>query len=171
MSTIELDAGREGAERLVQEALRRTEGVQGYRSDGDTFVVQFSGMGSFGKRLAITFDAADDGSTNLSVRANRTSPFAFTANPWRQKDDFLAQLRAIREDERERAHIERGDAPGLAADGQGVPAGDGGEVSTRDNEGVEPIDPSELRTLNAVKILLAVLLVVLAVVLVAAWVL
>lgn len=168
MSTIELDANREGAQRLVQEALRRTEGVQGYRSDGDTFVVQFSGMGSFGKRLAITFDAADEGGTILSVRANRTSPFAFTANPWRQKDDFLAQLRAIRDDERERAHIERGDAPALATDGKGMPAGDGAEGPTRD-EAVERVDPSELRTLNAVKILLAVLLVVLAVVLVAAW--
>lgn len=166
MSTIELDTGRAGAERLVQEALRRTEGVQGYRADGDTFVVQFRGMGSFGKRLAVTFDDAEDGGTVLTVRANRTSSFAFTANPWQQKDDFLEELRRIREDDRQRAHVERGDAPTLAADGQGVPAGD--DAAARDGN-VEPVDPRELQTLTAVKILLAVLLVVLAVVLVAAW--
>lgn len=169
MSTIELAAGREEAERLVGTALLRTEGVQGYRLDGDTFVVQFNGRRSFGQRLAVRFEAAEGGGTTLVVTANRTSPFAFTANPWRRKADFLEELRRIREDPDERARIERGDAD-LAADGHGV---EDGEVwpADADTGDVGQVDPTELRTLNAIKILLTVVLVVLGLVLVAAWLL
>lgn len=162
MSTLELDVGRDGAERLVEAALHRTEGIDGFVRDGDAFVVNFEGMtASFGQRLTVTFDDAGEGRTALDVQAYRTSPFAFTANPWRRKADFLKQLRQVREDQQERARIERRESV------DGAP----GEPSLAEEVDPEPVDPADLRTLRAVKLLLAVVGTVILLVFGAAWLL
>lgn len=159
MTTLELDVGREGAERLVEAALRRTEGVDGFTREDDRFVVSFEGMtASFGQRLTVAFADAED-STSLDVQAYRTSPFAFTANPWRRKADFLEELRRIRDDPQERSRIERGEVESPE------------ERSPADDAEPEPVDPADLQTLRAIKLLLAVVGTVVLLVLGAAWVL
>lgn len=168
MSTVELETDRAGAERLVRTALERTEGIRGYSAEGDTFVVEFAGFGStFGQRMAVRFDEGTPERTTLEVTAARTSPFAFTANPWKHKAAFLEQLRAVRSDPAAVSDAEERRA--TAADGiVGVEDG----PTTADAEPMsESVPSAELETLRAVKLLLAVLLVVVGAVLVTAWLL
>lgn len=99
MTDIELEYPYEDAVEFVKAAMERTPGVTSYEVDsgGETLVGRAQGgITGRGEKVFVHVSDSQADTTTITVRAEQSTGYAFTANPWKYKSEFVEAVYELR---------------------------------------------------------------------------